>query len=144
MKTQLLLSLFVLVGCGIGEKSELLLECPSPDGSRIATIYYVSDGDRAVDRETKINVRPAASSLDDSMFSFSMRHGYDAIIHWKGNHQLELTYPEDSELIRVEHVIFGTSQTFRPDDRIRVHYIEQPSTHGYFMVEKRCFTSQPG
>ena len=137
------MALFTLVGCGTGGQYEILFECPSPDGSKIATVYYIANGDRAVDRETRLNVRPAAASLDSDMFSFSVRHGYDAIIRWRESDYLELAYPEDSELIRLEHVIFGSSQTFNPDDQIRVHYIEKPSTHGYFMVENRCFTGQP-
>jgi len=131
-------SLLFIVGCG-GEKTDILFECPSSDGSKIATLYQVSDGGRAIDRETKLNVRPVSTSFDDDMFSFSMRHGHDAIITWSADDQLEIIYPEDSVLTHIENVIFGTSQTFSPNVRIRVSYREQASTHGYFMVEQRCF-----
>ena len=134
--------LLFVTGCG-GEKTDLLFECPSPDGSKIATLYRVSGGEREIDRETKLNVRPVSTSFDDDMFSFSMRHGHDAIITWFADDQLEVTYPEDSVLTHIENVIFGTSQTFSSNERIRVSYQEKPSTHGYFMVEQRCFTELP-
>jgi len=135
-------SLLFVTACG-GEKIDLLFECPSPDGSKVAILYRVSDGDRAIDRETKLNVRPVSASFDGDMFSFSMRHGYDAIIQWSADDQLEVTYPEDSVLTHIENVIFGTSQTFSSNERIRVIYREKGSTHGYFMVEKRCFNALP-
>ncbi|WP_157821343.1 hypothetical protein [Mariprofundus ferrinatatus] len=131
--------LLLMSGCG-SEKTDILFECPSPDGGEIATIYLVSDGVQDVNRETKLNVRPASESFNSSMFSFSMRHGFDAIIRWQGDDQLELVYPQHAMLTHQEQVIFGTSQTFNPDARIRVSYSEQPSTHGYFVVEKRCFS----
>jgi len=130
--------LFMLSACG-SEKTDLLVECPSPDGNKIATLYRVSSGDGDVNRETRLNVRPAASPMDSSMFSFSMRHGHDAIIRWITNDRLELTYPLDAILTHQENVIFGSSQTFSSSDQVRVSYIEKPSTHGYFVVEKRCF-----
>ncbi|GAV20083.1 hypothetical protein MMIC_P1045 [Mariprofundus micogutta] len=88
----------------------------------------------------KINVRPASSGFDDSMHSFSFRHGYDAIVQWKSDDDMRIEYPMDSEITHQEMVIFGTSQTFSSTDQIRVDYQERSSTHGYFVVEKRCFT----
>ncbi len=87
----------------------------------------------------KINVRPSTSAFDNSMASFSFRHGYDAVIHWPSDHDLRIDYPVDSELTHQEMVIFGTSQTFHPSDQIKVVYREKPSTHGHFLVAKRCF-----
>lgn len=133
-----LLLLWSLSSCS-SEKIDVMFECASPDGSLIATLYRVSDGDRAIDWQTRLNVRPVSLPFDDGMFSFSMRHGYDAIIHWQGSEALALTYPLDAELTHIEHVIFGTSQTFDADRRLRVSYDEKRSTHGYFMVEKRCY-----
>ncbi|NWF39047.1 hypothetical protein F3F96_07865 [Mariprofundus sp. NF] len=132
--------MLLLSGCGAGEKADVLYECPSPDGSLIATLYRVSDGAREIDRETRLNVRPATTAFNDSMFSFAMRHGYDAIVRWSSEQQLEFVYPLDSELIHVENVIFGSSQTFNSTQQIVVTYREEPSTHGYFMVEKRCLS----
>jgi len=134
--------LLSLSACG-SEKTDILFECPSADGSLIATVYRVSHGDREYDRETKLNLRPAASAFDDAMFSFSIRHGYDAIIRWSAADKLEFTYPLDSELLHVENVIFGTSQTFDASQQISVNYRQELSTHGYFMVEKRCFSGAP-
>jgi len=130
--------LLLLSGCGAGEKTDVLYECPSPDGSLIATLYRVSDGAREIDRETRLNVRPATDAFNDAMFSFAMRHGYDAIVRWSSEKELAFTYPMDSELTHVENVIFGSSQTFSSSEQIVVSYHEEPSTHGYFMVEKRC------
>jgi len=39
----------------------------------------------------------------------------------------------------MSHVVFGTNQTFNTTDVIRVHNREQPSTHGCFVTDIRCF-----
>jgi len=142
----MLLSLLIggglLVGsCGLNEKIDVMMECPSPSGKTVATLYRVSTGDRPGDQEMKINVHPASSAFDDGMHSFSFRHGYDAIIHWQSDHAMRIEYPAHSEITEQESVIFGTSQTFSSTDTIQVLYQEKPSVHGYFMVEQRCFNS---
>ncbi len=125
--------------CGLNEKTDVMLECPSPSGKKIATLYRVSTGGRPGDQEMKINVRPVKSAFDHGMHSFSFRHGYDALIYWRSDHDMRIEYPEYSEITEQEHVIFGTSQTFSSTDTIKVTYQETPSEHGYFMVEQRCF-----
>ena len=127
----------LLAGCG-SEKTDIMFACASPSGDNIATLYRVSSGERPGDQEMKLNLRAADSALDQGMHSFSFRHGYDAIITWITDDQLQITYPLDSEITHQEMVIFGSSQTFDPDRQIKVAYQDQPSTHGYFMVEKRC------
>lgn len=132
--------LLLFSACGFDEKTDVMFECASPSGSYIATVYRVSSGDRPVDQEMKVNVHPAGSSLNDSMHSFSFKHGYDVILTWHSDHDMAIAYPADSEITHQEMVIFGTSQTFSSSDQIKVGYQEKPSTHGYFVVEKRCFT----
>jgi len=136
----LLAGMVVLISaCGLNEKTDVMLECPSPSGKKIATLYRVSTGDRPGDQEMKINVRPVKSAFDHGMHSFSFRHGFDAVIYWSSDHAMRIEYPEYSEITEQEHVIFGTSQTFSSTDTIAVTYQEKPSEHGYFMTEQRCF-----
>ena len=128
-----------VAACGFSEKTDVMFECASPAGEIIATVYRISTGERPGDQEMKINVRPASSAFDDGMFSFAFRHGYDAVVRWHSDRQMAVEYPEDSEIIHQEQVIFGTSQTFSSSDQIRVDYQEKTSKHGHFMVEQRCF-----
>ncbi|MDQ6981597.1 MAG: hypothetical protein Q9M08_01125 [Mariprofundus sp.] len=131
-------SLFIS-SCGLNEKIDVMLECPSPSGKKIATVYRISTGDRPGDQEMKINVRPASSAFDHGMHSFSFRHGYDAVIHWNSDHEIRVEFPASSEITEQEPIIFGTSQTFSSTDTIQMSYQEKPSEHGYFMIEQRCF-----
>ncbi|MDQ6981406.1 MAG: hypothetical protein Q9M08_00145 [Mariprofundus sp.] len=139
MRKLIVCAVLLISGCGFSEKVDVMFECTSPSGINIATLFRISTGERPGDQEMKINVRPSTSTFDDSMASFSFRHGYDAIIHWPSDHDLRVDYPVDSEVTHQEMVIFGTSQTFNPTDQIKVEYREKPSTHGYFVVAKRCF-----
>lgn len=141
LQTTGLIALLALTGCG-GGQTDILFECPSPDGSRIATLYRISDGPTDINAETRLNLRPANAALDAGMFSFSMRHGFDAVIRWRSDERVELVYPQDSVLMHQEHVIFGSSQTFAPEAQIHVDYREERSNHGYFMVEQRCFNKE--
>ena len=132
----LLAGMVVLIsGCGLNEKTDVMLECPSPSGKKIATLYRVSTGDRPGNQEMKINVRPVKTAFDHGMHSFSFRHGYDAVIYWRSDHAMRIEYPEYSEITEQESIIFGTSQTFSSTDTIKVTYQKMPSDHGYFMVE---------
>ena len=140
MKYLRLVVLLLLSACGTNEKTDVMFECASPSGARIATVYRVANGDRPGDQEMRINVRPAAAVFNDGMHSFSFRHGYDAIVSWQSDQDMRIEYPADSEITHQETVIFGTSQTFDSSSQIRVDYQDKPSTHGYFVVEKRCFT----
>jgi hypothetical protein len=133
------LGALLVIACGFGEKTDVMLECASPSGATIATLYRVSTGERPRDQEMKINVRPISSTFDDAMYSFSFKHGYDAVIRWHSDRQMAVEYPEDSEITYQEQVIFGTSQTFSSSDQIRVNYQEKTSQHGHFLVEQRCF-----
>lgn len=146
MMNKLLAGLCLLLVSGCGGTTDVMFECVSPSGNLIATLYRVSTGERPGDQEMKINLRPASRAFDDDMFSFAFRHGYDAVIRWQSDKQMTIEFPEDSEITRQEMVIFGSSQTFSSTDQISVDYQEKPSTHGYFMVEKGCFseTKQPG
>jgi len=119
-----------------------MFECASPDGQTIATLYRITDGPRQIDQQMKLNLRPSGSKLDSSMSSFAFRHGYDAIIRWRSDQLLEIEYPADSVITTQEMVVFGSSQTFSANEQIRVTYREKPSTHGYFMVEQRCFRGE--
>ncbi|MFQ5344852.1 MAG: hypothetical protein ACE5DZ_02700 [Mariprofundus sp.] len=139
----LLAGMGLLTGaCGMDEKIDVMLECLSPSGQKVATLYRVSTGDRPGDQYMKINIRPASDALDDGMHSFSFRHGYDAIIHWDSDHAMRIEYPEHSEITAQEQVVFGTSQTFSASDPLKLTYQERPSTHGHFMVEQRCFNNR--
>jgi len=140
MRGVALLIVLMLAACS-AEKPELHFECASPEGGMVATVFFVSGGGRPIDRETRINVRPAGSDLDSSMFSFAIRDGYDAVIRWQSERQMVVEYPMDSTIRHMESVIFGSSQTFDPNSQILVSYEPQPSTHGYFMVEKRCYNA---
>ncbi len=133
------LLLCLLNACGMNEKTDVMFECPSPSGEKIATFYRISHGDNPIYHEMKLNIRNASSTFDANMASFSFKHGYDAIIHWQSEHAIDIEYPADSERTHQETVIFGTSQTFNTSDTIRITYQQKPSTHGYFIVEQRCF-----
>ncbi|TLS68142.1 hypothetical protein FEF65_03865 [Mariprofundus erugo] len=135
------LLVLLLAGCG-SSKTDIMFECPSPSGAKIATLYRITSGDAPGDQEMRVNIRKAGSELDTDMVSFAFRHGYDAIIHWNSEQQIIVEYPADAELTHQEPAVFGTSQSFSATDSISMSYQETPSTHGYFMVEKRCF-NQP-
>ncbi len=139
MRPALLAVVLLFSGCGFGNKTDIMFACPSPSGQLVATFYRVSSGDRPGDQTLSINIRPANKDFNSSMQSFSFRHGYDAIIHWDSDHAMRIDYPRGSEILHQEHVVFGTSQTFSDADSIQISYQDMPSTHGYFMVEKRCF-----
>lgn len=128
----------LLSGCGT-EKSDVMFECVSPSGVKVATFYRVSTGDRPGDQTMKLNIRPVGKAFDADMYSFSFRHGYDAIIHWESENAMRVEYPRGSEITAQEQAVFGSSQTFDSADTIRMDYVERPSTHGHFIVEQRCF-----
>ncbi len=135
-------ALLLLSSCS-SEKMDVMFECPSPSGKKIATLFRVSHGDNPINQEMKINIRHANNSFDDGMASFSFKHGYDALIRWSSDHAISIEYPVDSELTHQETVIFGTTHSFSSHDVIKVSYQEKPSTHGYFLIEQRCFTITP-
>jgi len=137
----LLYATLLISGCGFGDKTDIMFECHSPSGQLVATFYRVSSGDRPGDQILNVNIHPLNSSFNSSMHSFSFRHGYDAIIHWDSEHAMHIEYPLGSEITHQEMVVFGTSQTFNAADSIHMAYQEKPSTHGYFMVEKRCYNA---
>jgi len=140
----MLLSIALLLsGCGFANKTDVMFACPSPSGQLIATLYRVSSGDRPGDQTLSINIRPTGTDFNSHMQSFSFRHGYDAMIHWDSEHAMRIDYPRGSEILHQENVVFGTSQTFSEAASIRISYQDRPSTHGYFMVEKRCFNTLP-
>jgi len=141
MKVLLLLVALLLTACGGSGKVDVMFECPSPSGKKIATLFRVSYGDNPLYHEMHISMRDAGSDFDDDLPIFSFKHGYDAVIRWQADDAMRIEYPEDSELTHQEMVIFGTSQTFSTTDTIRVIYQQNPSTHGYFMVEQRCFNT---
>ena len=132
----------MIAGCGSSGNTEVLLECASPDASNIATVYRVVHGERAADQALGINVRPAGAGFDGSMATFTIQYGSDAIVTWLANDRLQIDYPQHSVIRYQENVIFGTSQTFSPEDVIHVTYREMPSTHGYFITETRCFRGE--
>jgi len=132
--------LLLLSGCGT-EKTDVMFECASPSGAKVATFYRVSTGDRPGDQTMKLNIRPAGKPFDAGMHSFSFRHGYDAILHWESESAMRVEYPRGSEITNQEGTVFGTSQTFSSTETIQMTYLERPSTHGHFMVEQRCFSS---
>ena len=124
------------------EKTDVMFECPSPSGKKIATLFRVSRGDNPINQEMKINIRHVDKTFDDGMASFSFKHGYDALIRWSSDHAISIEYPMDSELTHQETVIFGTTHSFHSNDVINVNYQEKPSNHGYFLIEQRCFTAK--
>jgi len=139
--TRLLLGVamvLLLGGCGT-EKIDVMFECASPSGAKVASFYRVSTGERPGDQTMKLNIRPAGAKFNPAMNSFSFRHGYDAMLHWQSDSALRVAYPQGSEITAQENVIFGSSQTFSASDTIQITYTERPSTHGHFMVEQRCF-----
>lgn len=139
IRTVLSATLFLLTACGANEKTDMMFECPSPDGTKIATLFRTSHGDNPINQEMKINIRHANKSFNHAMASFSFKHGYDAVIHWQSEHGINIEYPIDSELTHQETVIFGTTYSFSSNDVIKINYQEKPSTHGYFLIEQRCF-----
>jgi len=137
-----LLSVVLLFsGCGFGEKTDIMFECQSPSGQLMATLYRVSSGTRPGDQTMSVNIRPVNKAFNSRMQSFSFRHGYDAIIRWNSDHAMHIDYPRGSEILHQENVVFGTSQTFSEANSIQLSYQDMPSTHGYFMVEKRCLNT---
>ena len=131
--------LLVMSACGSKAQTDVMFECPSLTGAKVATFYRVSTGNGPGDQEMKLNIRPADSAFDADMHSFSFRHGYDAIIHWGSETAMRIEYPRGSEVTDQESTVFGTSQTFSSTDTIQMAYSERSSTHGHFMVEQRCF-----
>lgn len=131
-------AVLLLAGCGT-EKADVMFECASPDGAKVATLYRVSTGDRPGDTTMQLNIRPQGMALETGMHSFGFRHGYDAIIHWDSESAMRVDYPRGSEVLDQETTVFGTSQTFSSTDPIQITYTERESTHGHFMVEQRCF-----
>ncbi|MDQ6973043.1 MAG: hypothetical protein Q9M30_10365, partial [Mariprofundaceae bacterium] len=127
----------LLNSCGT-EKTDVMFECASPSGAKVASFYRVATGERPGDQTMKLNIRPAGAAFNAAMSSFSFRHGYDAILHWQSDSALRVEYPQGSEITGQELVVFGSSQTFSASDTIQITYTERPSTHGHFMVEKRC------
>jgi len=137
-------ALLLLSSCS-NKQTDVMFECPSPSGKKVATLFRVSHGDNPINQEMKINIRHANKGFDDGMASFSFKHGYDALIRWSSDHTITIEYPIDSELTHQETVIFGTTRNFSSHDTISVNYQERPSTHGYFLIEQRCFTAKlPG
>jgi len=135
-------TLLLLSGCS-SEKTDIMFECPSPSGNKTATLFRISHGDNPIHQEMKINIRQANKQFNDDMASFSFKYGYDALIRWQSDDAIIIEYPVDSELTHQETVIFGTTYSFSSSDIIHVTYQEKPSTHGYFLIEQRCFTTNP-
>ena len=131
--------LLLLDACGFDAKTDVMFECPSPSGAKIATLYRISHGDNPINQEMHINIRKAGRDFDDGSASFSFTFAYDAIIRWQSEHAMRIEYPLDSELTHQETKIFGTTKTFSPNDTIHITYQQNPSTHGYFIIEQRCF-----
>lgn len=132
------LALLMLAACS-AQQTDVMFECASPSGEKIATFYRISSGDRPGDQTMKLNIRPADRPFDAGMHSFAFRHGYDAILHWDSDSALRVEYPQGSKIRDQETAVFGTSQTFSSTDTIHITYLERDSTHGHFMVEHRCF-----
>jgi len=128
----------LLTACGSGN-TDVMYECPSPSGQKVATFYRVSTGDRPGDQTMKLNIRPVGKTFDADMYSFSFRHGYDAIVRWTSESAMQIEYPRGSEITTQEQTVFGSSQTFNSADTIRMDYVERVSSHGHFLVEQRCF-----
>jgi len=141
MRRALICVALLINGCGFGNQTDMMFECVSSSGQLVATFYRVSSGERPGDQTLSINIRPVNYRFKSGMHSFSFRHGYDAMIHWDSDHAMRIEYPRGSEIMHQERVVFGTSQTFSATDSIQISYQEIPSTHGYFMVEKRCFNA---
>jgi len=132
------IALLMLAACGT-EQTDVMFECASPTGEKIATFYRVSTGDRPGDQMMKLNIRRSGDAFDAAMHSFAFRHGYDAILRWDSDTALRVDYPRGSDIKDQETAVFGTSQTFSSTDPIHITYTELESTHGHFMVEQRCF-----
>jgi len=141
MKAGLLAIIILLASCGLDAKTDIMFACPSPSGSKIATLYRIAHGDSPINQEMHMNIRKVDSDFDDDMASFSFKHGYDAVVRWDSDHAMRIEFPQDSELTHQENVIFGTTRTFNPSDAITIIYQQNPSTHGYFVIEQRCFTA---
>ncbi|MDQ6969065.1 MAG: hypothetical protein Q9M16_00960 [Mariprofundus sp.] len=131
----------LLSACSGNKKTDVMFECPSPSGEKIATLYRISYDDNPIHHEMKFNIRKADREFEDSMASFSFKYGYDAIMHWQSDHAMTIEYPQDSALTHQETVIFGTSHRFNAEDAIMITYQQRPSSHGYFLVEQRCFNA---
>lgn len=135
----LLLPLLLLAGgCSRDDTTRPVVQCPSPSGNLIATLYRTGDGPTG--QTTHINIRPKGATLNSSQRSFSFRYGYDAILRWRSESELLISYPKESVITRQERIIFGSSQTFDAGKPLRIAYRPEPSTHGYFITEQRCFS----
>ncbi len=126
------------------EKVDVLLDCASPSGQKVATVFVVQTGSRPIDRLVRVNIHGVSEQADTASASFVFRHGYDAILHWQSDHELTIDYPEGAEIKQQEPAVFGSSQQFDPNDVLRLRYVERASTHGYFRVEQRCFAQGGG
>jgi len=130
--------LLLVSGCGT-EQTDVMFECASPSGDKVATFYRVTTGDRPGDQTMKLNIHRSGDAFDAGMHSFAFRHGYDAILHWESDTALRIEYPRGSEIKDQETAVFGTSQTFSSSDVLHIIYTELESTLGHFMVEQRCY-----
>ena len=140
MRRAIFIVVALLLGaCGFDAKTDVMFECPSPSGAKIATLYRISHGNNPINQEMNINIRKADRDFDDGTASFSFTFGYDAIIRWQSEHDMRIEYPLDSELTHQETKIFGTTKIFSIKDTIHITYQQSPSTHGYFIIEQRCF-----
>jgi len=142
MRLLVLMAALLLGACGFNEKVDVMFECPSPSGQKIATLYRVSHGDNPTHQEMKLNIRHVDRDFDNGSASFSFTFGYDAVIRWQSEHAMRIEYPLDSVLTHQETVIFGTMKTFSASDTIQITYQKNPSTHGYFIIEQRCFNDE--
>lgn len=84
----------LLLSCG--RTVEVLLDCPSPDGTANATFYRVHGGGAAGWAFFRVSVRGSAEALRPDTYQFAMRHGYDVRLTWRSPSALLIEYPDQA------------------------------------------------
>jgi hypothetical protein len=83
-----------------GSQVNIDFECPSPDGSLIATFYTESGGGAAGWIAGRVNLRRKDEPFSPKKFVFQMSHGYQARIDWSKANTLSIGYPFGADVSR--------------------------------------------
>lgn len=126
-----LLSAALQLGCG--REVRTIFECPSPDGSLIASFYSVSGGGAAGWSATRIGLRQRGEQFNPDQFVLEMTQGYDTHLTWSAPNTLSIGYP-DSATVR------HRSESTEAAPLVKIEFTPHPSSQGLFLDESldRC------
>jgi hypothetical protein len=116
----------LLLGCG--REVRTIFECPSADGSLIASFFSVSGGGAAGWSTTRIGLRRKGEQFNPDQFVLEMTQGYDAHLTWSEPNTLSIGYP-DSATIR------HRSDSTDAGPLVELKLTPHPSSQGLFLDE---------